>query len=441
MGAKVRQPLTRRQRPARRQLLTRQERPPQAPSPATPPSTTSGNIAPHIGGEPARTAVVGEVYEFLPEATDPDGDRLTSPFPASRRGLRSTPTRDDCEARPGMKTSAPSPTKSASASPTAYIPSPGRSSRWPLRPTARRTTATISPRAMPTRPADVAMLCEQAGVTGVVWRETWNEVEPGAGVYDFSVLRQRCLPRLHGSHNPQCQVWIFVEYKSFTNSPVKNPCPVYLQAQHSGLNADGNGAATCFMWEPVVVQAYTAMMKAAAERYDANPRVEGLIFQESALGFNGAYSQDVADGGTYTRRSVARRADRTDRAVRRGVLAKSLHGIHEFHSQQAAISGRCFRRDRRRARQSRLPVGTGPAARSAEPCTSRQCERLRGAGASRRLPLEQCAERSYGVAKMRHRLHFPVCGGWPRSATSMQPRHARAVFASTPTCSGTTASA
>jgi hypothetical protein len=149
------------------------------------------------------------------------------------------------------------------------------------------------------KPADVAMLCDQAGVQGVVWRRTWNEVEPSAGVYDFSSFDQ-VLKTIAGSHNPQCQLWIFVEYKSFNSSPVRNPCPVYLQARHSGLNADGSRAATCFMWEPVVVKAYTAMMKAAAARYDANPRIEGFILQESALGFNGVYSQDVADGGTYT---------------------------------------------------------------------------------------------------------------------------------------------
>lgn len=35
-------------------------------------------------------------------------------------------------------------------------------------------------------------------------------------------------------------------------------------------------------------------------KYDGNHRVEGVIVQESALSLNGAYSQDVADGGTYT---------------------------------------------------------------------------------------------------------------------------------------------
>ena len=54
------------------------------------------------------------------------------------------------------------------------------------------------------------------------------------------------------------------------------------------------------MWEPSVVNAYASMMKAAAARFDGNPRVEGFIIQESSLGFNGNYSQDVASGDSYT---------------------------------------------------------------------------------------------------------------------------------------------
>lgn len=146
---------------------------------------------------------------------------------------------------------------------------------------------------------DVAMLCEQSGVTGVVWRRTWNEVEPRRGQYDFHSFDE-VLDGITASRNPQCRVWLFVEFKSFDNSPVRNPCPAYLQASHSAPNAHGRGAATCFMWEPPVVAAYGAMLHALGERYDTDPRVEGVVIQESALGFNGEYSQDVADGGTYT---------------------------------------------------------------------------------------------------------------------------------------------
>jgi len=147
-------------------------------------------------------------------------------------------------------------------------------------------------------PASAAALCEEPGVTGIVWRQPWNAVEPTAGHYDFSSFDQ-VLAAISHSANPSCQLWLFIEFKSFSNSPTHNPCPAYLQAQHSAPNVD-DPAATCFMWEPVVNNAYIAMMQAAGQHFDQNPRVEGLILEESSLSLNGAYSQDVAVGGTYT---------------------------------------------------------------------------------------------------------------------------------------------
>jgi hypothetical protein len=148
-------------------------------------------------------------------------------------------------------------------------------------------------------PQTAAMLCEKVGVTGVVWRQAWNQVERTPGAYNFSSFDQ-VLRAIAGSRNPRCQLWVFVEFKSFNNSPIKNPCPVNLRAQHSALNVFGNGAATCFMWEPVVREAYTSMLRAAAAHFRSNPRIEGFIIQESSLGFSGRYSQDRGSGGTYT---------------------------------------------------------------------------------------------------------------------------------------------
>ena len=88
-------------------------------------------------------------------------------------------------------------------------------------------------------------------MSGVVWRKTWGEVETDPGVYDFQGFDD-VLTAIAGSRNPQCQLWLFVEFKSFGHSELKNPCPAHLQAQHSGLNNTGNGAATCFMREPEV---------------------------------------------------------------------------------------------------------------------------------------------------------------------------------------------
>jgi hypothetical protein len=272
-------------------------------------TTVQAAVAPKIRGTPATAAVVGKIYEFRPQVTDADGSRLRfivrnqpawTTFDTATGTLRGTPRSADVGAYPDVTIRVTDGTYWRTLPPFAIRVGADSTDVDVQVPLSRKATYGhyFATRYEDT-PADVAMLCGQQGVKGVVWRRTWNEVEPSPGVYDFSSFDQ-VLRAIAGSHNPQCQLWIFVEFKSFNVSPVKNPCPAHLQARYSGLNADGHRAATCFMWEPVVKDAYVKMMKAAATRYDANPRFEGFVLQESALGFNGEYSQDVADGGTYT---------------------------------------------------------------------------------------------------------------------------------------------
>jgi hypothetical protein len=256
------------------------------------------NKPPTISGTPATMARVDTLYSFQPAASDPEGARLKfkitgkpgwAAFNTSTGKLSGTPAGANVGTYANIRISASDGRTSVALAPFAITVAYLKKANY---------GHYFSTRYLDT-PADAAMLCEQPGVRGVVWRRTWGEVETTAGIYDFSSFDQ-VLAAIASSANPQCQLWVFVEYKSFNNSPLKNPCPAYLQAQYSGLNSSGNGAATCFMWEPVVVSAYLSMIKAAAARYDAHPRVEGLIMQESALGFSGEFSQDVADGGTYT---------------------------------------------------------------------------------------------------------------------------------------------
>ncbi|HET7202423.1 MAG TPA: putative Ig domain-containing protein [Steroidobacteraceae bacterium] len=260
------------------------------------------NSPPQISGTPATVATVAEPYAFQPTASDPEGSRLRfkingkpvwATFNSATGKLYGTPQSAHVGTYSNIRISV------SDGRLTAALPAFSVTVAQPKPPPKKANYGHYFATRYADTPADAAMLCEQAGVRGVVWRTTWGEIERSAGEYDFSSF-DAVLAALAGSHNPQCQLWLFIEYKSFASSPVKNPCPAYLQAAHSALNASGNGAATCFMWEPVVVSAYAAMLKAAAARYDGNARVEGLILQESALGFSGEYSQDVADGGTYT---------------------------------------------------------------------------------------------------------------------------------------------
>ena len=266
--------------------------------PVIPPPPPPVNSAPQISGTPALKATVGRAFDFQPSATDTDGDRLSfaisgkptwASFDSVTGHLWGTPRTADAGMHEQIAISVSDGTHTQALPQFAVTVVPALKSNYGHYFATHYSDS----------PADAAMLCEHQGVSGIVWRRTWREVEPSAGVYDFSSFDQ-VLAAIAASHNPRCQMWLLIEFKSFENSAVKNPCPVYLQAQHSAPNVYGHGAATCFMWEPGVIRAYVAMLRAAAARYDGNPRVEGLILQESSLSLNGSYSQDLADGGTYT---------------------------------------------------------------------------------------------------------------------------------------------
>jgi hypothetical protein len=267
----------------------------QSPGPTPPPPP---DPAPQIAGIAPTRAVAGQPYSFQPTASDPDGEPLRfsisgkpgwASFDVATGRLWGVPAERDAGTHSQVEIRVNDATHSqALPSFVVDVVLPRKSSYGHYFATHYSDS-----------PADAANLCEQPGVSGVVWRQTWSQVETAPGVYDFGAFDQ-VLAALAASRNPGCQLWLMIEFKSFANSPVKNPCPSYLQAQHSAPNANGKGAATCFMWEPVVAHAYEAMMRAAAARFDANPRIEGFILQESSLSLNGAWSQDVADGGTYT---------------------------------------------------------------------------------------------------------------------------------------------
>ena len=266
----------------------------------TPPVDTT---PPVIGGVTPGVAVVDQSFSFQPSASDTDGNTL-------RFSIANQPGWASFNAATGRLYGIPQETDVGPHEGIAISVSDGTYQRAlpAFRLTVARTLAVTQRKAnyghyfathYSDTPADAAMLCEQVGVSGVVWRQTWQQVEPTEGHYDFSSF-DRVLAAIAASRNPQCQLWLLVEFKSFANSAVKNPCPLYLQAQHSGPNSSGSGAATCFIWESEVVNAYALMMQAVAARFDGDPHVEGLILQESSLGFNGAYSQDVDDGGSYS---------------------------------------------------------------------------------------------------------------------------------------------
>ena len=264
--------------------------------------------APTISGTPPAGASVGTFYSFTPTARDAEGDTLTfsiasrpswAYFSRSTGRLYGKPTSADVGSHEEIVIRVSDGTSTRALPKFSITVKSGTTS-------VSTQSTTLARKAsyghyFATRyedgPADIAMLCEQTGIRGVMMRRTWKEVEPAASTYDFRAIDQ-ALAAIAASRNPQCQLWVMIEFKSFNSSPVKHPAPTHL-ARHQALNAHGK-ASTVFMWEPVVADAYVRLMQAMAARYDGHPRFEGFVIQESALGFNGAYSQDVANGGTYT---------------------------------------------------------------------------------------------------------------------------------------------
>lgn len=145
------------------------------------------------------------------------------------------------------------------------------------------------------------------------WRQTWGQVETDAGVYDFSSF-DKVLAAIASSKNKACQLWLFIEWKSFAASPVKNPCPAYLQKDYSVPNSGGSGAMTCALWEPTVRDAYAKMIAAAGARYDLNPRVEGLTFEESATSLDGKYPPPPSYSAATYRDALIALIDQCDKS-------------------------------------------------------------------------------------------------------------------------------
>lgn len=62
----------------------------------------------------------------------------------------------------------------------------------------------------------------------------------------------------------------------------------------TGKVASGTVVYTCKVWDSTVITKFNAVIDHLATKYDGNAVVEGMQFEESALGLNNAYAQDSA---------------------------------------------------------------------------------------------------------------------------------------------------
>jgi hypothetical protein len=111
------------------------------------------------------------------------------------------------------------------------------------------------------------------GVRGVLKRYRWRQLEPRAGVYDFSELKAD----LDWAAANKVQLIAMIEDKTFK---LERPTPAYLDSYTPRNRA---GGYTVLRWNPYVVQRWNALVKAMG-RFDSHPSFEGIATQETSLG-------------------------------------------------------------------------------------------------------------------------------------------------------------
>lgn len=110
------------------------------------------------------------------------------------------------------------------------------------------------------------------GMVGIMKRYTWRQLEPVADSYDFSELQSD----LQWAQARGVRLIAMIEDKTFTS---EHATPDYLNAY--SVRNSGGGYST-LRWHPYVVSRMNLLLQALG-RFDANPALEGIATQETAL--------------------------------------------------------------------------------------------------------------------------------------------------------------
>jgi hypothetical protein len=115
------------------------------------------------------------------------------------------------------------------------------------------------------------------GVTGIHKRYPWADLEPQFGVYDFSRVEADLALAAHYG----MRLVIMIEDKSFSMDVKRTPS--YL---HDGYTLPyTHGGWVAKRWDPWVMERLGLLTRELGQRFDAHPWLEGVAFQETAMGF------------------------------------------------------------------------------------------------------------------------------------------------------------
>jgi hypothetical protein len=116
------------------------------------------------------------------------------------------------------------------------------------------------------------------GVRGIQLRYRWADLEPKQDQYDFAAIARD----LGNVARANLQLVVMIEDKSFQSD---SPLPAYLQEQYS---VQGKRGYMAKRWDPYVAERLSRLVQALGRQFDCNPNLEGIAFQETALGLDTA---------------------------------------------------------------------------------------------------------------------------------------------------------
>lgn len=116
-----------------------------------------------------------------------------------------------------------------------------------------------------------------AAIRGVQLRYTWKELEPQKDVYDFSKIDAD----ISKFSLVNKKLVIFLMTKSFIDS---SALPAYMDNYSYRYGATTKPGWNIKLWENEAKVRLEALVKALGAKYDSNPNVEAITFNETSLG-------------------------------------------------------------------------------------------------------------------------------------------------------------
>jgi hypothetical protein len=186
-------------------------------------------------------------------------------------------------------------------------------------------------------------IAEEPVIRGAQVRYRWAQLEPHKGVYDFSAI-ERDLARLQANGK---RLVIQVMDRNFGKSDSgEGIVPSYLLSdpEYGGGVVKNVGGVVARLWDPAVMDREIALLEALGRRFDAEPFVEGVTSEETAMGLAKNPPADFSDAAVaeqFNRWIAAVRAawPRSNVFLYTNFLGKRLDGLIAECARQRCGAG------------------------------------------------------------------------------------------------------